>query len=411
LNGFENVGLLDVTTKQVDWLTRAQWPTQAGGFSPSGEFAAWTTNIDGNQTIFLYRMATKRAEALPSKGGVAALGGAETPFSRDSSRLLYYQDGPEAPKDVWVYELAGDHSRQITHSLIGGMHGEDMVSPYLVHYPSRDGKFTISAWVYAPYNQIKNGQTPAVVWVHGGPDSQSASAFAPPAQFLANLGYFVIAPNYRGSSGYGNEFLDANRFDLGGGDLEDVLAAADWIGKTGYVDPKKLVVLGGNGIPMTRSFGASWGESYGGYLAMMAVAKAPEKWAGGVAIVPFVNWFTEFRNEDPLLQQYDLATMGDAEKNQALWQERSPINFAGRIQAPLLLLAGGNDPRCPKEEAEQVATTVRKGGGKVELKVYDNEGHSFARIENQIDAWRRVAAFLKFYVPAPGCGQTACEVQ
>jgi dipeptidyl aminopeptidase/acylaminoacyl peptidase len=396
VNGFDNVGLLDLANKQIEWLTQATWPSQAGGFSPGGDFLVWTTNVEGNQTIFLYDVATKHAQALPSNGGFDALGGAQTPFSSDSSRLLYYRNGPESPRDVWVYELAGRHARQITYSLVAGIRSEDMVQPSLVHYPSRDGKFTISAWVYTPYNQIKNGQTPAVVLVHGGPQAQSTNAFNPPAQMLANLGYFVIAPNYRGSTGYGREFTDANRFDMGGGDLADVLAAADWIGKTGYVDPKKLVVLGG---------------SYGGYLTMMAATKSPEAWAGAVALLPFVNWSTEVKNEDPLLQQYDLATMGDPEKNQALWQERSPINFADRIKAPLLLLAGGNDPRCPKEEAEQVAAVVKKNGGKLEFKVYDNEGHGFARLENQIDAWRRVAAFVKFYVPAPGCGQTACEVK
>jgi dipeptidyl aminopeptidase/acylaminoacyl peptidase len=134
-------------------------------------------------------------------------------------------------------------------------------------------------------------------------------------------------------------------------------------------------------------------------------------WAAGVAIVPFVNWFTEVKNEDPLLREYDLATMGDPEKNKALWQDRSPINFVDRIKAPLLLLAGGNDPRCPKEEAQQVADAVRKNGGKVEFKIYENEGHGFARIENQIDAYKRVADFLKFYVPAPGCGPSTCEIQ
>ncbi|MBV9147210.1 MAG: S9 family peptidase, partial [Acidobacteria bacterium] len=159
--------------------------------------------------------------------------------------------------------------------------------------------------------------------------------------------------------------------------------------QTGYVDPKKLVIMGG---------------SYGGYMTMMGITKAPQIWAAGVAIVPFVNWSTEVQNEDPLLREYDLATMGDPVKNQALWQERSPINFVERIKAPVLLLAGGNDPRCPKSEAQQVADAVKKRGGIAELKVYENEGHGFAKVENQIDAYTRVTQFLKKYVPAPPCG-------
>jgi dipeptidyl aminopeptidase/acylaminoacyl peptidase len=139
-------------------------------------------------------------------------------------------------------------------------------------------------------------------------------------------------------------------------------------------------------------------------LTMMAVTKAPDLWAAGVPIVPFVNWFTEIENEDPLLRQYDLATMGDPMKDKTRLQERSPINFVDQIKAPLLLLAGGNDPRCPKTEAEQVASAIKKRGGVVELKVYENEGHGFAKIENQIDAYTRVAEFLKKYVPPEKCG-------
>ena len=225
--------------------------------------------------------------------------------------------------------MADGKSQQITNSLVAGVQPEDMVEPFLVHYPSRDGKWTISALVYVPYNMARSGQNAAVVYVHGGPASQSVNSFSRIIQHMVNQGYMVIAPNYRGSTGYGKEFLHANLFDMGGGDLQDVLAAADWIKQTGYLDPKKLVLMGG---------------SYGGYLTMMGVTKAPDVWAAGVPIVPFVNWFTEIANEDPVLQQSDLATMGDPEKNKDLFHDRSPIFFVDQIKAPLLLLAGGNDP-------------------------------------------------------------------
>ena len=171
-----------------------------------------------------------------------------------------------------------------------------MVEPVLVHYPSHDGKWTISALLYVPFNMPRNGQNAAIVYVHGGPASQTVNSFNRFVQHIVNQGYMVIAPNYRGSTGYGKEFQHANLFDMGGGDLQDVLGAAEFLKQTGFVDPKKLVLMGG---------------SYGGYLTMMGVTKAPEVWAAGVPIVPFVNWFTEIENEDPILQQSDIATMGD----------------------------------------------------------------------------------------------------
>ena len=388
-NGYANAGLLDIASKKITWLTTDKWEVSSGQFSPDGKRLTWAANIDGNQDIYIYDIATRRAQALPVAKGINSLGGAETAFSHDGARLLYTHNGPNAPNDVWTYDFAAQKPLQITHSLVGGVRGEDMVEPFLVHYPSKDGKWQISAFVYVPYNAEKNGQNAAIVYIHGGPTSQTINTFNRNIQYLVNQGYFVIAPNYRGSSGYGKEFEDANLFDMGGGDLQDVISAAEWIKKTGFIDPKKVAVMGG---------------SYGGYLTMMAVTKAPDLWAAGVPIVPFVNWFTEIENEDPLLRQYDLATMGDPMKDKARLQERSPINFVDQIKAPLLLLAGGNDPRCPKTEAEQVASAIKKRNGVAELKVYENEGHGFAKMENQIDAYTRVADFLKKYAEPAKCG-------
>ena len=296
VNGHHNAGLLDIATKKITWLTSDKGEINSGKFSPDGKRLTWTANFDGSQDIYFYDVASKQAHALPIAKGINWLLGAETAFSHDGNRLMYIHEGPNAPNDLWSYDFAAGKPHQITDSLVGGVRGEDMVVPFLVHYPSKDGKWQISAFVYVPYNAEKNGKNAAVVWIHGGPNAQSDNSFNRGIQYLVNQGYFVIAPNYRGSSGYGKEFDDANRFDMGGGDLEDVISAAEWIKKTGFIDPKKVAVMGG---------------SYGGYLTMMAVTKAPDLWAAGVAIVPFVNWFTEIENEDPLLREYDMATMGD----------------------------------------------------------------------------------------------------
>jgi len=388
-NGYDNVALLDIASKKISWLTQDKWEISGGNFSSDSKSITWTANVDGNTDIYLHDIASGKTTSLPLPKGVNQVGGAESAFTRDGSRLLYYHNGPNAPNDVWIYSLADGKSRQITYALVAGVRAQDMVEPFLLHYPSRDGKWTISALVYVPYNLPRQAVSPAIVYVHGGPTSQTVNSFSRIIQYMANQGYIVIAPNYRGSTGYGKEFQQANLFDMGGGDLQDVLAAADWIKQTGYVDPKKLILMGG---------------SYGGYMTMMGVTKAPDVWAGGVPIVPFVNWFTEIENEDPVLQQSDLATMGDPVKNKALFEDRSPINFIDRVKAPLLLLAGGHDPRCPKTEAQQVVDAIKKRGGVVEYKVYENEGHGFARVENQIDAYKRVAEFLKAHVPPADCG-------
>ncbi len=390
-NGYENAGLLEIASKKISWLTKDKWEINSGNFSPDGKSVTWKTNLDGNTDIYIHNLATGKSSALPLPKGVNSLGGAESAFSKGGSQVLYYHNGPNAPDDAWIYTVATGKSHQVTHSLVAGIRPEDMVEPFLVHYPSRDGKWTISAFLYVPYNMPKNGQNAAIVYVHGGPTSQTVNSFNRFIQFAANQGYMVFAPNYRGSRGYGKEFQQANLFDMGGGDLQDVLAGVDWLKQTGFADPKKIILMG---------------ASYGGYLTMMGVTKAPDTWAAGVPIVPFVNWFTEIEHEDPVLREADLATMGDLKTNKALYEDRSPIFFVDKIAAPLILLAGGNDPRCPKTEAMQVVEAVKKRGGTAEYHVYENEGHGFSKVENQIDAYNRVASFLKAHVPPQDCSCT-----
>jgi len=388
-NGYQNAGVLNFAAKKIHWLTQEKWQVSGRNFSPDGESAVLVADVDGDTEIYRYDLVSRRHTALPLPKGVNYPGGAESAFSHDGAKLLYYHNGPNAPNDAWVYHIATGKSTQVTHSLMAGIQASHFVEPFLVHYPSRDGKWTISALLYVPRNMQRSGQNAAIVYIHGGPAAQSINSFNRFIQHIVNQGYMVIAPNYRGSTGYGKDFQQANLFDMGGGDLQDVLAATDFLMATGYPDKKKLIAMGG---------------SYGGYLTMMAVTKAPELWAAGVPIVPFVNWFTEIQNEDPILQQSDLATMGDPEKEPDFFRERSPFFFIDKIKAPLLLLAGAHDPRCPPEETTQVVAAVKKQGGVAEATIYENEGHGFAKIENQIDAYQRVTNFLKAHVPPADCG-------
>jgi dipeptidyl aminopeptidase/acylaminoacyl peptidase len=393
-NGYDNVGLLDIASKKIEWLTDDKWEIHADAFSPDGATVTWAANVDGNTNLYLYDFGAHKTEMLPLGAGLNTFAGNHSPYSRDGSKLLYNHNGPTAPNDVWTYDVTSKSSQQITHSLMAGIRSTDMVEPYLVHFLSGDGKWTISAFAYVPNNITRNGKFPALVWIHGGPTGQYVNSFNRAVQYLVNQGYLVIAPNFRGSTGYGKEFMRANYRDEGGGDLADVVDAAQWIAKSGFVDPKKLVSMGG---------------SYGGYLTMMAVTKYADMWGAGVAIVPYTNWFTELATEDPAIRAYDVSIMGDPVDNKALYEDRSPINFIDRIKAPILLIAGGNDVRDPRGESEQVAAAIKKNGGFVQIKIYENEGHQFSRIENQIDSWRRVSDFLKVRVPSPGCGCSVYE--
>jgi dipeptidyl aminopeptidase/acylaminoacyl peptidase len=200
---------------------------------------------------------------------------------------------------------------------------------------------------------------------------------------LATRGYVCIAPNVRGSTGYGMDFQQANVKDLGGGDLQDEIYGVKFLEASGYVDSKKIGITGG---------------SYGGYMTLMAIGKAPEIWAAAVEEYGIINWLTMLQHEDPFLQQYEKSLLGDPEKDRAIYDADSPLSYIKNAKAPLLVLQGDNDIRVPKEEAEQVVKTLRDSGKTVDAHYYSNEGHGFAKRENQIDAIRRTIDWFDRYL-------------
>ncbi|MGH9657962.1 MAG: S9 family peptidase [Bryobacteraceae bacterium] len=378
LNRVSNVALLDRRSGEMEWITRGEWDSEAGEFR--GHWIAYETNVDGNTEVFLYDTQKKIASRVPSRVGLNSLG--SHVFAPDGKRILFYYGGPTEPRDIYTYAIGAPKPVRVTRSAMAALDTSSLVEPFLVHYDSFDG-LRISAFLYIPFNLKHIRRAPGIVLVHGGPSAQSMNGFNRDVQYLVNSGYLVIAPNYRGSTGYGKDFEEKNRFDMGGGDLQDVVFAAKYLYGTGYVARNRIAIVGG---------------SYGGYMTMMGLTQTPEIWAAGVAIVPFVNWFTELEHEDPALREWDLATMGDPVANRELYESRSPINFVDRVQAPLLVLAGGNDPRCPREESDQIAEAIRSRGGVVEYMFYQNEGHGFARIENAIDSFERTVTFLNHYM-------------
>jgi len=211
----------------------------------------------------------------------------------------------------------------------------------------------------------------------------SVDTFSRTAAALASRGFVVIAPNVRGSTGYGLAFQKMNYQDLGGGDLQDEVWAAKLLAATGYVDPKKIGITGG---------------SYGGYMTLMALGKTPDVWAAGVSQFGIVDWYTMLQHEDPRLQEYEKSLLGDPVKDRAVYENASPIKYLANAKAPLLVLQGENDIRVPKEEAEQVVDILKKAGKTVDAKYYPAEGHGFQKRENQIDAVKRLVEWMEKYL-------------
>jgi dipeptidyl aminopeptidase/acylaminoacyl peptidase len=380
--GYPNVALLDVATKKLTWVTDLKWEAEAGEFSPDGKWFTYTVNEDGRTDTYLADTGTRQAGELNLPAGLNGFSGNPSTFSPDGTRMLVSHQSSTQPGDLWVYDAAEKHASQLSFSAIASLRAAKLPPSQVVHYKSFDGEI-ISAFLWVPYNLKRDATNPGIVLPHGGPTGQTVDSFNRFAAALASRGYVCIAPNVRGSTGYGMEFQKANVKDLGGGDLEDEVYGTKFLMATGYVDEKKIGITGG---------------SYGGYMTLMAIGKKPELWAAAVEQFGIINWMTMLEHEDPFLQEYEKSLLGDPVKDRKVYENASPIKFIRQAKAPLLVLQGENDIRVPKEEAEQVVAIYKEAGKTVDSHFYAQEGHGFARRENQIDAITRTVGWFDRYL-------------
>lgn len=293
----------------------------------------------------------------------------------DSESVAYVYSGARAPADVHARPAGAVSPHALTSSLGDRIDPQVLVEPAHVRYPGADGR-KIPALLYVPHAEAVHGEgpPPGVLYVHGGPTGQHYRWWDALPQVLANRGYAVLAPNIRGSTGYGREFQEANRRDWGGRDLEDVVRGAEWLAGEGIAQGRRLGIYGG---------------SYGGYMALMCLAMAPGRWAAGVSVVGVVSLRTLFDSTRGDLREYLLRELGDPAEEADFYRDRSPLTHAGRIAAPLLVLQGQNDPRVPLAEAEQLVAALKSARKTYDYHVYPDEGHGFRRRENRVDALRR----------------------
>jgi dipeptidyl aminopeptidase/acylaminoacyl peptidase len=379
--GRVQAAVLDPASHTIKLVKPDVWDQSSGHFSPDGRTLVFGSNVDGRKELFAATGGATKRIALPP--GVNTEEGADgSSFSPNGKSLLVSHQSGNEPFEYWTVDLATQHAAPVTQLAAGSIAPALLPRAQIVHYESQDGT-VISAMLWVPFNLPRDGRAPGVVVPHGGPGAQTIDNFNRTALALASRGYVVIAPNPRGSSGYGRAFLKANYMDLGGGDLTDEVYGAKFMTATGYVDAKKIGITGG---------------SYGGYMTLMAISKTPTLWAAGVEQYGIVNWLTMYDKSGTYMQQMQITLMGDPVKDKASYEASSPLTYIKATMAPLLVLQGENDTRVPKEEALQVVDLLKGGNHVVDIHIYPHEGHGFTKIENQIDALERTVAWFDKYL-------------
>jgi dipeptidyl aminopeptidase/acylaminoacyl peptidase len=225
--------------------------------------------------------------------------------------------------------------------------------------------------------------------LHGGPTAQALPWFDGVKQYLLARGYALLDLNFRGSTGFGQRFTQADNLRLRPNAVQDMKAAVEWLRARPDVDGTRVAAMGG---------------SYGGYMTLAAVAQLPEHFAAGVDFVGVANWITGLEDASPSLKNSDRIEYGniDDPADREFFRQISPLAYAHQIRSPLLVVHGANDPRVPVAEADQIVRQVRHQGGDVEYLRFPDEGHGIARLANRVTAYQRIARFLDRVLGGPG---------
>jgi len=303
-------------------------------------------------------------------------------FGPDGDRFALTVTADTENANVYVVDSRSGETERWTDAPTAGIPRETFVRSELVHYPTFDSR-EIPAFFSLPTTDTGSGETPVIVDIHGGPESQRRPSFNSVKQYLLANGYAVFEPNVRGSSGYGKSYAALDDIDKRMDSVRDLQAAVEWLHDHPAVDPDRIVAMGG---------------SYGGFMVLAAISEYPELWAAGVDIVGIANFVTFLENTGEWRRKLREAEYGSLDEDREFLESISPINRVEAIDAPLFVLHGKNDPRVPVDEAEQIADEAREQGVPVEKLVFDDEGHGITKLENRIEAYRAIVEFLSTHL-------------
>jgi dipeptidyl aminopeptidase/acylaminoacyl peptidase len=376
---------LDLASGEIEVLTAdVPWNVEGFALSPDGQRLALVINEEGFSRLVVWQLPGHRPLALPElpAGVITAL-----QFSADSQNVALSLAAPTAPADIWTLSLEARLLARWTRSEVGGLDVAGFAAPELVTYPTfdqMDGRpRQIPAFVFRPQGE---GPHPVLIHIHGGPESQYRPYFSPAFQYwVRELGMAVIAPNVRGSNGYGKSYLKLDNGFKREDSVRDIGALLDWIEKQPDLDAGRVVVRGG---------------SYGGYMVLASLVHYSDRLAAGIESVGISRFVTFLENTQPYRRDLRRAEYGDERdpEMRAHLEAISPLNQVEKIRRPLLISQGANDPRVPASESQQIYAALKAEGVPVWYVLAEDEGHGFRKKFNRDYNAAVMSLFLERYL-------------
>ncbi|MFN2103639.1 MAG: S9 family peptidase [Candidatus Promineifilaceae bacterium] len=379
---FLHIRRLELATGDWETLVAPNADVEIMLLSPNGRYLAYVTNREGDSFLELIDLATGVARPAPepsTRPGVIGYYHDDIVFSADSQRLAFGYSSATRTNDIYVWNIDPNNDALVrkTDSSHGGIPVSQFVSPTLIHYPSFDD-LQIPAFYYRPQRD-DDEPLPVIIIVHGGPESQFRPVFNFFIQYILERGYAVLAPNVRGSAGYGNTYMHMDNVEKRMNSVSDLAHAARWLAEQPDIDAERIVVYGG---------------SYGGFMVLSSLTTYPDLWAAGIDIVGISNFVTFLENTSDYRRAHRESEYGSLSENREFLESISPLNQVDQITAPLMVVHGANDPRVPLSEAQQLVDMVERRDIPVKFLVFDDEGHGIVKLKNKLELYPAVIEFL-----------------
>ena len=379
---FQRLAYVDLATKEHTYLTsNIPWDVDEFDLSDDGKTIAFVVNEDGFGVLHLLDTNTRKEKSVPSlpKGVISGV-----QWHKNSRDLGFNLSSARSSSDVFSLDVQTGKVERWTFSETGGLNTSDFPEPELIHWKSWDGR-TISGFLYRPPAKF-TGKRPVMINIHGGPEGQFRPGFPGRWDYYMNeLGVAMIAPNVRGSTGYGKTFLALDNGFLREGSYQDINTLFDWIQTQPQLDSGRVLVTGG---------------SYGGFMTLAVATNYNDRICCSVDVVGPSNLVTFLEHTSGYRQDLRRVEYGDERdpKMRAFLERIAPYNKAKNITKPLFVVAGKNDPRVPASESEQMVNIVRQNGTPVWWLMAKDEGHGFAKKKNQDYQFCATVMFVKDYL-------------
>lgn len=373
-SGYDNVWIMPLAGGKARPLLPEAADQREITWSPGGRRLALVRIAAGNAQVVVVDIASGRVREVSPAGGYHV----GPQWSPDGRQLVYVSSSYDRAPDLVVASFGRGSRRQLTFTMPAGMAGADWVQPEHLHYDAA-GDVRVPALLYRPDEPLFGGPGPGLVWVHEGPSWQVYNDWHPFIQYLVHRGFTVIAPNYRGSTGYGTAFERLNDGDWGGSDVEDVVGAGALLRSLPAIDGSRIGV---------------WGASYGGYLTLLSLGKHPDAFAAGVDLYGACDEALLWEQTDVAGRMAIESKMGVPFANREVYRRGAPLNYVGQIKAAVLILHGEDDQRVTIEQSEAMVEALSRRGKYVEFFRYPGEGHGFRHVKTLRHAFGQIERFL-----------------